>query len=51
MGGSGLYIDAICNGVDEIPNVNKEIREAINEEFDEKGLKIHKDLKDAWRFL
>ena len=38
MGGSGLYIDAICNGVDKIPNVNKEIRERINEEFDENGL-------------
>ena len=34
VGGSGLYIDAICNGVDKIPNVNKEIRERINEEFD-----------------
>ena len=38
VGGSGLYIDAICNGVDEIPNINKKIRETINEEFDEKGL-------------
>lgn len=38
VGGSGLYIDAICNGVDKIPTINKEIRESINEEFDKKGL-------------
>ena len=38
VGGSGLYIDAICNGLDKIPTINKEIRESINEEFDKKGL-------------
>ena len=38
VGGSGLYIDAICNGVDKIPTINKEIRESINQEFDKKGL-------------
>ena len=36
VGGSGLYIDAICKGVDKIPTINKEIRESINEEFDKK---------------
>jgi tRNA dimethylallyltransferase len=26
-GGSGLYIDAVCNGIDDIPDVDPEIRE------------------------
>ncbi|MFH2096902.1 MAG: tRNA (adenosine(37)-N6)-dimethylallyltransferase MiaA, partial [Bacteroidota bacterium] len=29
-GGSGMYIDAVCNGIDLIPDVDPEIREALN---------------------
>lgn len=37
-GGSGLFADAIANGLDEIPDVDPEFRKQIIEEFDEKGL-------------
>ena len=38
VGGSGLYIDAILNGVDDFVEVPIEIREALNKQFEEKGL-------------
>ena len=38
VGGSGLYIDAICNGLDNIPKTPEEIRDRINNEFTEKGI-------------
>lgn len=38
VGGSMMYIDAVCNGLDEIPNVPTEIREFWQEEFKHKGL-------------
>ena len=38
VGGSGLYIDAICKGFDEIPKINNELRIRLNQEFTEKGL-------------
>ena len=28
-GGSGLYIDAVCNGIDEMPDVQPEVREKV----------------------
>jgi len=38
VGGSGLYIDAVCNGLDNIPQTPQEIRDKINNEFSEKGI-------------
>jgi tRNA dimethylallyltransferase len=38
VGGSGLYINAILNGVDEFEEVPIEIREQLNESFETKGL-------------
>jgi len=38
VGGSGLYIDAVCNGLDNIPQTPQEIRDRINNEFSEKGI-------------
>ena len=38
VGGSGLYIDAICNGLDNIPKTPEEIRDRINNEFTDKGI-------------
>lgn len=29
-GGSGLYIDAVCNGVDDLPPADPELRESLN---------------------
>lgn len=37
-GGSGLYIDAVLNGVDEFDEVPAEIRERLNAAYSEKGL-------------
>ena len=38
VGGSGLYIDAICKGLDKIPKISKKFRKEINEEYKNKGL-------------
>jgi tRNA dimethylallyltransferase len=37
-GGSGLYIKAVCEGFDELPDVPEGIRERIMAEYEEKGL-------------
>ena len=37
-GGSGLYIDAVCNGIDDIPDVDKEIRDKYVMKFKEEGI-------------
>lgn len=37
-GGSGLYVDAICDGFDDIPDINPAIRSGIIKAFEEKGL-------------
>lgn len=37
-GGSMMYIDAVCKGFDDIPEVSAEMRNAILEEYQEKGL-------------
>ena len=38
VGGSGLYIDALCYGIDELPDANPEIRNKIKENYKNKGL-------------
>ena len=37
-GGSGLFIDAVCNGIDAMPDVEPDIREKVQKLFDEGGL-------------
>jgi tRNA dimethylallyltransferase len=37
-GGSGMYIDAVCRGIDEIPTVDPGVRERIRVEFMADGL-------------
>nr|WP_168196246.1 tRNA (adenosine(37)-N6)-dimethylallyltransferase MiaA [Echinicola soli] len=37
-GGSGLYIDAVCNGFDEIPAIDPSIRKSLNQLYQEKGI-------------
>lgn len=37
-GGSGLYIDAVLNGVDDFEEIPPEVRERFNKDFQEKGL-------------
>jgi len=38
VGGSGLYIKAVCEGFDELPSAPPEIRERLNKELAEKGI-------------
>lgn len=38
VGGTGLYIKAFCEGLDEIPEIDLTIREKIIEDYEEKGL-------------
>lgn len=38
VGGSGLYIDAICQGFDELPEADPEVRTKINTLLEEKGI-------------
>lgn len=37
-GGSGMYIDAVCSGIDNIPDVDPVIREKYNTKFREEGI-------------
>ena len=37
-GGSGLYIDAVCKGLDDLPQVNIQVRNDLNNIYKEKGL-------------
>jgi tRNA dimethylallyltransferase len=37
-GGTGLYMDAIINGIDDIPDPDPEIRERLKERYREEGL-------------
>ena len=38
VGGSGLYVDAICKGFDKIPETSKSLRKKLNKEVNEKGI-------------
>jgi tRNA dimethylallyltransferase len=38
VGGTGLYIKAFCEGLDEIPFTDPSIREQINKQYEERGL-------------
>ncbi len=42
-GGSGLFIDAVCNGIDAMPDVEPEIREKVEKMLAEGGLKALQD--------
>jgi len=37
-GGSGLFIDAVCNGIDEIPDIDPEIRRQVEEKLEHEGI-------------
>lgn len=45
-GGSMMYIDAVCNGIDDIPTVREDIREEMKRRYAEEGLEaLCEDLK------
>ncbi|MDB5159524.1 MAG: miaA [Mucilaginibacter sp.] len=48
VGGSGLYIKALCEGFDDIPQADEGTREQLNFEFKEKGIAaLQEELKIA----
>jgi tRNA dimethylallyltransferase len=45
-GGSGMYIDAVCKGIDDIPDIDPLIREKFNERYRKEGIEsLRADLK------
>ena len=42
-GGSGLFIDAVCNGIDAMPDVKPDIREKVQQLYFAGGLKALQD--------
>jgi len=45
-GGSMMYIDAVCNGIDDIPTIRDDIREEMKRRYEEEGLaSLCEDLK------
>lgn len=46
VGGSGLYIDAVCNGLDHLPDTDLNIREKLKQELETNGIEsIRQQLK------
>jgi tRNA dimethylallyltransferase len=45
-GGSGMYIDAVCNGIDDIPDIVPAVREKYNEKHTSEGTEsLRRELK------
>jgi tRNA dimethylallyltransferase len=40
VGGSGLYVDAVCNGIDDMPNTDPIIRNQLNELLKNEGIEV-----------
>jgi tRNA dimethylallyltransferase len=47
-GGSGMYIDAVCDGFDNIPDTDPDIRDRLNRKYREEGIE---SLRVALRLL
>ena len=47
-GGSGMYVKAVCEGFDEIPNIPEGIREKLINEYEQHGIEV---LQDKMRTL
>jgi tRNA dimethylallyltransferase len=37
-GGSGLYLDAVCEGIDDLPDVDTSLREELKQQLEKDGL-------------
>ena len=45
-GGSGLYIDAVCRGIDNFPDTNQELRDNLFKKLADEGIEsLRRDLK------
>ncbi len=43
VGGSGMYIDVICNGMDHLPPADNELRASLKDVLEEKGIAALQD--------
>ena len=43
VGGSGLYVNALCNGIDEMPEIPGEVRASLIQEYEDYGLEVLTD--------
>ena len=43
VGGSGLYIDAVCKGLDTFPDIDETLRKELRQKFEDYGLQWLKD--------
>jgi len=37
-GGSGLYLDALCKGIDDLPTIDPEVRKEVDKKYREEGI-------------
>jgi tRNA dimethylallyltransferase len=56
VGGSGLYIKAVCDGIDEMPDPDLKLRQVIQNRFEKFGLEnLTEELKDldidSWKSI
>ncbi len=40
VGGSGLYVDALCDGLDELPDADLELRKTLNDRLERESLEV-----------
>jgi len=38
VGGSGMYIDAVCRGIDDLPEIDHEIRAQLEQKYQKEGI-------------
>lgn len=38
VGGSGMYVDAVCRGIDDLPEIDQEIRAKLEQKYQEEGI-------------
>lgn len=47
VGGSGMYIDAVCKGIDYMPDIDEELRASLIKKLEDEGLEsLRADLKN-----
>ncbi|MBO7608887.1 MAG: tRNA (adenosine(37)-N6)-dimethylallyltransferase MiaA [Muribaculaceae bacterium] len=37
-GGSMMYVDAVCNGIDPLPDIDENVRQAVIDQYEQQGL-------------
>jgi tRNA dimethylallyltransferase len=38
VGGSGMYVDAVCKGIDDLPEIDMEIRRYLQQKYENEGI-------------